>query len=335
MVVIKPSLTLTKRVSEDLVRPGDDVTYTYLVTNTGDVGLELINGGDDICAGVTFVSGDVNDNGLVDGRDSGAPEVWRFECSQQIDTPTTNHANVVGIDPLGNHYEATDSASVDVLLSGIHLEKTVSDDLVLAGTEVTYTFTVTNTGTSPVPANDVLSQVSLSDTSAPANPSCASPTFTGGDTSGDTLLDRDETWTYACTGVIDETTSDVATVQGTDLKGGESSKSQDTATVTAFQPGIAVEKTAYPTQVEQGGSSTYTYSVTNTGNVPARQRGRIDHRRPLLACRPTSPATSTATASSTRAVTSSRAAPTRPGSSPARPRSPRTPSTRLRSPASR
>ena len=118
VLVIKPALTLTKSVSDDLVRPGDPVTYTYRVTNTGDVGLQLIDGGDDICAPITFVGGDTNHNGLVDGANSGAAETWTFTCPQIVDAPVTNHARVVGVDPLGNHYEATAQASVDVLLSG-------------------------------------------------------------------------------------------------------------------------------------------------------------------------------------------------------------------------
>jgi uncharacterized repeat protein (TIGR01451 family) len=267
VLVIKPSLTLTKTASDVLVRPGDQVTYTYRVTNTGDVGLQLIDGGDDICAPITFVGGDTNHNGLVDGANSGAAETWTFTCPQVVDAPVTNHARVVGVDPLGNHYEATAQASVDVLLSGIALDKSVSDDLVLAGTPVTYTFTVTNTGESPVPANDVLSNVTLTDVSVPAAASCANPAFTGGDTNGDGRLDRTEAWTYTCAATITQTSNDTATVQGTDLKGGVVD-AQDTARVTVMTPGIAVVKSAAPTSVPVGGRVTYTYLVTNTGNVP-------------------------------------------------------------------
>jgi uncharacterized repeat protein (TIGR01451 family) len=267
VLVIEPSLTLTKTVSDSLVRPGDPVTYTYKVTNTGDVGLQLINGGDDLCSPVTFVGGDTNHNGLVDGANTAAPETWTFTCPATIDSPVTNHARVIGVDPLGNQYLATAQASVDVLLSGIALDKTVSNDLVLAGTPVTYTFTVTNTGESPVPANDVLANVTLTDTSVPATSTCDHPSFTGGDTNGDGLLDRTETWAYDCTATISQTTNDTATVQGTDLKGGVVD-AQDTARVTVLTPGIAVVKSAAPTSVPSGGTVTYTYLVTNTGNVP-------------------------------------------------------------------
>jgi uncharacterized repeat protein (TIGR01451 family) len=267
VLVIRPSLTLTKTVSDALVRPGDPVTYTYRVTNTGDVGLQVIDGGDDICAPITFVGGDTNHNGLVDGANSGAAETWTFTCPQTVDAPLTNHARVVGVDPLGNHYEAAAQASVDVLLSGIAVDKSVSDDLVLVGTPVTYTFTVTNTGQSPLPANDVLSNVTLTDSATPAAPACASPAFSGGDTNGDGLLDRTETWTYTCTATVNQTSVDTATVHGTDLKGGVVD-AQDTAQVTVMTPGIAIVKSAAPISVPVGGRVTYTYLVTNTGNVP-------------------------------------------------------------------
>jgi uncharacterized repeat protein (TIGR01451 family) len=265
--VIKPSLTLTKTASDDLVRPGQLVTYTGTVMNTGDAGLEIVDGGDDKCSPVEFTGGDTNNNGILDGTDSGHAETWTYTCAQPIDAPVTNVATVIGIDPLGNAYEETATKTVRIFVPGIHLEKAVSDELVLVGTPVTYTFTVTNTGESPLPADDVLSKVTLSDVAQPATPTCAKPTFTGGDTGNVGFLDKTETWTYTCTATINATTNNVATVQGTDIESGLVD-SQDYATVNTFKPGIAVVKSASPTTVESGGEVTYTYRVTNTGNVP-------------------------------------------------------------------
>ena len=52
-------------------------------------------------------------------------------------------------DPLGNVYEADDTAEVRVIAPAIHLDKSVSDDLVPAGTTVDYDFAVTNVGQQP------------------------------------------------------------------------------------------------------------------------------------------------------------------------------------------
>src|SRR5690606_12658666 len=55
---------------------------------------------------------------------------------------------------------------------------------------------------------------------------------------------------------------------GRDLAGGRVAAS-DTAFVQAYEAGLAVEKTASPTELPEGGGEvTYTYAVTNTGNVP-------------------------------------------------------------------
>ena len=70
---------------------------------------------------------------------------------------------------------------------------------------------MTNVGTSPVAADDVLADVQLGDLSSPANPDCLSPTLVAKDGGNrDDFLDRDppETWTYACQGTIDVATTD-------------------------------------------------------------------------------------------------------------------------------
>ena len=72
VLVIEPSLTLTKSASADAVVADSDVTYTIVVTNTGDVGLDVIGPVDAKCAPLDFTGGDANNNGLLDGANSGA-----------------------------------------------------------------------------------------------------------------------------------------------------------------------------------------------------------------------------------------------------------------------
>ena len=278
--VIKPGISITKTASPTSVRAGRDVTYTFVVRNTGDAALSNVVPTDDKCAPLDFTGGDDNNNGLLDGTDSGSPESWTYTCTRAVnlppppDTVDTNRVTVNGTDPLGNNYTDADTARVTVLDPEIHLEKSVNKSLVPAGSKVTYTFLATNVGNSPVPADDVLDKTTLRDISQPSNPVCRQPKLVakeGGNQ--DDFLDRvpAETWRYTCKATITKPTVDLAAVGAL---GGRTVNAKipvsdfATAQVTPFHPGIEVEKSASPTHLSGPGKVTYTYHVRNTGDIP-------------------------------------------------------------------
>jgi uncharacterized repeat protein (TIGR01451 family) len=280
VAVIEPGIRITKTASASVVTPGTVVTYTYEVTNTGDVGLEVVPPIDDRCLGVTFQSGDNNGNQLLDGANGANPETWVYTCSRPV--YDSNHTGSVvntvfvgGFDPLGNLFTDSDTAEVRVIDPAIDIEKSVDRTLVPAGTRVVYSFDVTNTGSSAIPLDDALANVITIDQSVPGQPSCATPTYVGGDDNGNGLLDRDslETWHYTCSAVINEFTVDIALATG---EGGTAIDpnnpilvyDRDSAAVEVFTPKINVEKAATPTYLLGPGEVTYTYTVTNDGDVP-------------------------------------------------------------------
>ena len=280
VLVIEPSISITKAADPEVVRVGGEVTYTFKVTNTGDVGLRVVGPTDDKCAPLVYVDGDVNGNDLLDGANSTQVETWTYTCTRSLGLPVApattdvNTASVRGVDPLGNIVFDQDDAEVRVIDPAIKLVKEVSDSLVPTGTEVSYEFVVTNVGTSPLAADDVLAEVTLADVADPQQPSCSRPKLVakeGGNQ--DAFLDRDpaETWRYSCSSTIKVPTTNVAVVGA--LGGGETGLQVPVFDIAAayvgtFNPGIDVVKSASPTVIFDSGPVTYTYTVKNTGDVP-------------------------------------------------------------------
>ena len=184
---------------------------------------------------------------------------------------------------------ATDTETVDVedAAPTLVVTKFSSDTNVGAGDTVTYTYTVENTG------NVTLSDVSLSDAhdGAGAAVTPTNPTLTtgdplisvddGADDDYDTLAPGDiVTWTASYTvvqddinnngggdGDIDNTVTAIATPAAGTLGG--TLTADESVDLEAQNPSLTVNKSADDNaEVVVGQVITYTYVVTNNGNVP-------------------------------------------------------------------
>ena len=164
----------------------------------------------------------------------------------------------------------------------IHLEKVADPILINEGTptDVTYTYTLTNLS----PGEDELLLTSfIDDFGTPGDPlddidllTGASGTdlgdyYVSGDTDGDGLLDKTETWTFQFTRedtVVDAgDLTNIAAVNALDEEGNNTNDDDDAVvTVQDVLPTIDIVKTASPTQIQAGISTsvTFTYEVTNT-----------------------------------------------------------------------
>ncbi len=144
------------------------------------------------------------------------------------------------------------------------------------GQTVTYTFAVKNTG------NVDLSGVHVTDTQQPpagglaSGPTCQSLSSPTGTCSGSsTSLAPGQVATFTATYIVTQadldhgSIHDSATATGTPPTGPSVTSPPATATVTATQsPALSIVKSASPASVSAVGQTvTYTFAVTNTGNV--------------------------------------------------------------------
>ena len=128
------------------------------------------------------------------------------------------------------------------------------------GDTITYTFAVS------LAAGSVsLTNITVTDPICSATPTLG--TKTGGDQ--DTTLETGETWNFSCTHVVTASDPDPLpnTVTATGIGPNGQVSDTDTHSVDIIHPAIQIVKTARPTSIGPGETVTYTFKVTNTGDV--------------------------------------------------------------------
>ncbi|MFV0307098.1 MAG: hypothetical protein ACK5OX_05080, partial [Desertimonas sp.] len=278
-----PGLSLAKTViaaggtcqgaeSLTVTEPGD-VTFCYLVTNTGNTTLSAtvvvddmatpVDTSDDVTITVPELapsaSATVTATVTVD-QDVIYAQVTRTNVARDHDTEqvVTSPPDTAAVDPEGT--------------PGIQIVKSNDPTTTLReGDVVNYSFVVTNTGT-----------VALTDVTL-VDPLCV-PAFTGGDTDNDLWLDLTETWTYGCSYTVDA--DDVAatevvnpvTVVGDDRNPNTVNPTDDdevrNATEPIPNPDLELVKTyTLANDVDADGvidvddTIEYNFAVTNTGDI--------------------------------------------------------------------
>jgi uncharacterized repeat protein (TIGR01451 family) len=256
-------IAITKIPDLTQAHEGDNITYTYTVTNPGNAPLSDVSVTDDKIEDVTYQSGDTNGDGKLD-----ADETWVFTATHTITaddiSPLVNNAAAAGTNSLSQIIVAWTNASVDILRPAIAMNKTAEPVQAHEGDTIAYTYTITNPGNTP------LSNILVTDDKA-GNITYEGG-YQGGDTNGDEILDGNETWVLIAT--YNVTADDVsplvntATVSGTDALGRSVQSEEAAASVDILRPAIAINKTAEPTEAYEGDTITYTYTITNPGNTP-------------------------------------------------------------------
>ncbi|OPZ44281.1 MAG: von Willebrand factor type A domain protein [Euryarchaeota archaeon ADurb.BinA087] len=105
--VICPAIAIDKTADSYAIYRGDSVTYTYEVSNAGNIALSNVMLTDDKET-ATYVSGD-DGNGVLD-----TSETWVYTAAAVPTNTIVNTATVEGTDPLGKVVYATDTVEVVV-----------------------------------------------------------------------------------------------------------------------------------------------------------------------------------------------------------------------------
>jgi hypothetical protein len=169
------------------------------------------------------------------------------------DQDTTASGRVATID-LDSGEDITCTFTNTSLVGALTLDKTVNPGVIHAGGTVTYTYKVTNTG------SDVLHAVTITDDK------CSPVTGPTGD-NGNGVLDLQETWTYSCTTTLSVDTTNIASVTALDSINDSVGPVTDTASVDVINPGLSILKTSDVDSGNPGDTVTFSFKVTNTGDV--------------------------------------------------------------------
>ena len=255
----QPSLSLEKRTNgQDADGPtgpvvvvGSTITWTYEVTNTGNVTLTNIAVTDDK-AGTIGTIPTLGVGASATLTKTGAAVAGQYSNVGKAET-TYSGQTVTATDP--SHYYGA-QPSIGLAKSGtLNLGSNGRAD---AGDTISYTFAVTNTGNVTL-TNVVVTDSKVTVTGGPIASLAAGATDTTTFSGSYTLTQAD----------IDAGTfTNVATATGTPPVGSNVSDTDDDTQTLVAAPALAVVKSASPkTYSAVGQGITYTFAVTNTGNV--------------------------------------------------------------------
>ena len=264
-----PSLEIVKSADPTTVTAaGETVSYSFVVTNTGNVTLTGVGVTDTFTAPAgPALSVTCPDTTLAPNASTTCTATYTVTQADVDAGSIQNSATASGTPPTGPAVTSPPSTATVTAAPAPVISIVKSADpttVATAGETVTYSFVVTNDG------NVTLTDVSVVDTfSAPAGPeltvSCPSTTLAPG-----ASVTCTATYTVTQADIDNDSIDNSAVAEGTPPGGGApvvSDPGVATVDVTAT-PSIALVKSASPTTIGTAGALvTYQFAVTNTGNV--------------------------------------------------------------------
>jgi len=276
-IVKKTNGTDNNSPSGPYIAAGATVTWTYNVTNPGSVPLSNVVVMDDNGTpgnllddwSPTYVSGDTSNFGVLD-----LTEAWIYQASGTA--AAGQYANTGTATGYSGGFPVSDTDPDHYFGSGpcIHIEKSTNGldadnptgPTIPVGGAVLWEYVVTNCGNMP------LSSITVTDSEAGVTPA-----YVSGDTGNFGFLDLTETWIYQANGTATAGQyANTGNVTGTPPVGSPVSDDDPSHYFgSAPTPDIHIEKytngvdadTAPGPNINIGSTVTWTYRVTNTGDV--------------------------------------------------------------------
>ncbi|MBW4721428.1 DUF7507 domain-containing protein [Saccharothrix obliqua] len=268
----QPGLTVAKTASPAAVSAvGDTVTYTFTVTNTGNVALAnvtLTEGAFSGTGGKPVVNCPPEASSLAPGKVLTCTATYRITQPDLDSGRVTNSAFAEGTPPgatTPTRSPETQTAVDTDRRPGVSVIKSASADGVdAAGEEVTYSFSVTNTGN--VTLTEVrVDEAAFSGTGAVPAATCPPGPLAPGATT-------------TCTATYTATQADVDAGRITNSATATATPPAGLPPITSSPSGaevtiprtasLTMTKSVSPAEVRSPGDTvTYSFSVTNTGNV--------------------------------------------------------------------
>ncbi|MCJ7570663.1 MAG: hypothetical protein MUO82_02135, partial [Candidatus Thermoplasmatota archaeon] len=161
--ILNPNIQVEKTASTHLVHIGDTITYTFIVTNNGDLILTNVNAVDNMLGPITLGTTTLNPGQSTQGT------ATYTVTSSDLPGPIVNIVVASGTDPSGDPITNIDSEYVVIEYGPqISLDKQASANIVNIGDAIIYTYTVTNTGNIPLSgvtvSDDMLGPITLGTT---------------------------------------------------------------------------------------------------------------------------------------------------------------------------
>jgi uncharacterized repeat protein (TIGR01451 family) len=273
-VAQSPALTVIKSApSADVHAAGDVIGYAFEVTNTGNVTLKNVTVTDALDLPAGSVDGPVTcpDTTLATGASETCTASYTLTQADVDHGSVSDTATASGTSPSGPGVTSPPSAASVPVPAGpaVNIVKSATPaGAHKPGDQVTYRYTVTDTG------NDTLTNVTVNDTmTAPASQANLSPVSCPGTTlAPGTSMTCTATYTVTQADVDNGSLADSAAATATPPAGPAVGSPQAAVLVPIpGTPALTVAKRAGPATVSRAGQViSYSFDVTNTGNVTLR-----------------------------------------------------------------